>query len=167
MRRSFSVILLFVAPAIAYGQSGIDACNSSVLPAIPVRPTLTAPLAIELAPASMQIGNSAGVLGQAFDEAFSVDSVLLRIKLEGCRATAYAAPANSAGKADDPAAYKPRTEFDNTPWRFNMSQNGKNMTADEFAAWMTSRGVRVAKGGTRAPVAAEAPPPAPPEQQKN
>ena len=47
---------------------------------------------------------------------------------------------------NDPATYKPRTQFDNTPWRFNMSQNGKNMTADEFSAWMKSRGVRVARG---------------------
>jgi hypothetical protein len=55
---------------------------------------------------------------------------------------------------DDPAAYKPRTEFDNTPWRFNMSQNGKNMTADEFSAWMKSRGVRVARGAAPAAPAA-------------
>ena len=27
-----------------------------------------------------------------------------------------------------------------------MSQNGKNMTADEFSAWMSSRGVHVARG---------------------
>jgi hypothetical protein len=27
-----------------------------------------------------------------------------------------------------------------------MSQNGKKMTADEFSAWMKSRGVRVARG---------------------
>ena len=132
--------------------------------ATPLRPTLIAPLAIELAPASTQLGNSASVLGQAFDEALSVDSVLLRIKLEGCQATAYAAPAKSVGNADEPAAYKPRTEFDNTPWRFNMSQNGKNMTADEFAAWMTSRGVRVAKGAAPAPVA-EAAPPAPSDKK--
>jgi hypothetical protein len=39
-----------------------------------------------------------------------------------------------------------------------MSQNGKRMTADEFDAWMKSRGVRVAKGAVpaAAPVAAPA-----------
>ena len=42
-----------------------------------------------------------------------------------------------------------KTEFDNTPWRFDMSQNGKRMTAEEFGAWMKARGVRVAKGGAR------------------
>jgi hypothetical protein len=60
---------------------------------------------------------------------------------------------------NDPATYKPRTQFDNTPWRFNMSQNGKNMTADEFSAWMKSRGVRVARGSNaQAPVALPATP---------
>ena len=55
-------------------------------------------------------------------------------------------PAPGSVSPDDPAAYKPRTEFDNTPWRFNMSQNGKKMTADEFSAWMKASGVRVARG---------------------
>lgn len=166
MRRLLFVFLLLVSPSIVHAQSASAACGSMMQQATPVRPTLLAPLAIELAPASTQLGNSASVLGQAFDEALSVDSVLLRIKLEGCQATAHAAPAASVGTADDRAAYKPRTEFDNTPWRFNMSQNGKNMTADEFAAWMTSRGVRVAKGAATVP-AAGATPPAPSDEKKN
>jgi hypothetical protein len=33
-----------------------------------------------------------------------------------------------------------------------MSQNGKNMTAVEFAAWMESKGVHVARGAAPAPV---------------
>jgi rare lipoprotein A len=32
------------------------------------------------------------------------------------------------------------------PWRFDMKQDGKPMTADEFDAWMKSRQVRVATG---------------------
>ena len=127
---------------------------------MPVRPTVIAPVAIELPPASTQLGNSASVLGQAFDEAFSVDSVLLRIKLEGCQVTANIPARAGVVGSDDPAAYKPRTEFDNAPWRFNMNQNGKNMTADEFSEWMKSRGVRVAKGaapaGTATPASEEA-----------
>jgi len=57
----------------------------------------------------------------------------------------------------DPATYKPRTEFDNTPWRFSMSQNGQRMTADDFAAWMEARGIRISKGvpSTAAPAAAQ------------
>jgi hypothetical protein len=49
----------------------------------------------------------------------------------------------------DPATYKPRTEFDNTPWRFSMSQDGQRMTADDFAAWMEARGIRISKGVPR------------------
>ena len=160
MRGSLFVFLLLASPLVVHAQSLNTACGSTMQQVAPVRPTLLAPLAIELAPASTQLGNSASVLGQAFDEALSVDSVLLRIKLEGCQATAYSAPASNVGTPGDAAAYKPRTEFDNTPWRFNMSQNGKNMTADEFSAWMASRGVRVAKGAAPASPAQTPAPPA-------
>src|SRR5690606_26297068 len=84
----------------------------------------------------------------------SADQVLLRLRIEGCQNVAKAIPAPSAINPNDPAAYKPQTEFDNTPWRFDMSQGGKRMTADEFSAWMESRGVRVAKGVAPAPAAA-------------
>lgn len=67
---------------------------------------------------------------------------------------ANAIPAAPAAELIDAATYKPRTEFDNTPWRFNMNQNGERMTADAFAAWMEAKGVRVAKG--RAPVEGDA-----------
>lgn len=154
MRRSSFVLLLLASQSFVYAQANDLACGSATQQAMPVRPIVIAPLAIELAPAATQLGNSASVLGQAFDEALSVDNVLLRIRLDGCQATAHAAPAGSIAKPDDPAAYKPRTEFDNTPWRFNMSQNGKNMTAEEFDAWMKSRGVRVAKGAAPAAVPA-------------
>jgi hypothetical protein len=117
----------------------------------PLQPTVIAPVASELAMASSQLGAPGGVLSQAFDESQSLDQVLLRIRIESCQNVATTTPAPSVVNPDDPAAYKPRTEFDNTPWRFNMSQNGKNMTADEFSAWMKSRGVRVARGA--APVA--------------
>jgi len=153
MDRMLLGLLLLVSPAIANAQPGIGACSSAVLPGTPLRPTLLAPLAIELAPASTQLGNSASVLGQAFDEALSVDSVLLRIKLEGCQPMANTSKGAGMTTSDDPAAYKPRTEFDNAPWRFNMNQNGKNMTADEFTAWMKSRGVRVATGAPPVPAA--------------
>lgn len=53
------------------------------------------------------------------------------------------APGSAAPAAD---AYVPQTEFDNTPHRFNMTQDGKQMSADDFDAWMRSRGYRVAKG---------------------
>ena len=49
-------------------------------------------------------------------------------------------PAPQAG------AYVPLTKDDNSPWRFDMSQNGKRMTAAEFDAWMKAKGIRVATG---------------------
>lgn len=54
---------------------------------------------------------------------------------------AHAAPANvSAG------GYVPKTKDDNTPWRFDMNQNGRRMTAEEFDAWMKAKGIHVATG---------------------
>ncbi len=44
-------------------------------------------------------------------------------------------PPPPAGERDATGAY-----------RFNMTQNGRRMTADEFDAWMKARGIRVAKG---------------------
>ena len=114
--------------------------------ATPLRPTMLAPVASELALVGSQFGSANGVLSQNTDESQSVDQVLLRIRIESCMATVMPAPG-----VDNPAAYKPRTQYDNTPWRFNMTQNGKSMTADEFGAWMTSRGVHVARGAAPAP----------------
>lgn len=54
-------------------------------------------------------------------------------------------------------AYVPKTKFDNTPWRFDMNQNGKRMTSEEFDAWMKAKGIRVATGKP----GAETPPSAP------
>jgi hypothetical protein len=129
-----------------------------------VQPTLVAPLAPELMAPTHQLGAPTGVLAQAFDEALAVDNVLLRQRLQTCMAVAKAIPATSPSlpSSAGPAAYKPQTQYDNTPWRFDMSQNGKRMTAEEFDAWMKARGVRVAKG---APGAAPATPP-PAEQPK-
>lgn len=152
-RRLLPALLLCVLPAVSFAET-TAVCNSDLMVATPVRPALLSPVAIELAPATTQLGGASGVLSQAFDEALSVDNVLLRIRQDGCRAMANAKPAGSVVDSTDPAAYKPKTEFDNTPWRFNMTQNGKRMTADEFDAWMKSKGVRVAKGN--APTAAPA-----------
>jgi len=57
------------------------------------------------------------------------------------------------------APYVPKTEHDNTPWRFNMQQDGKSMSADEFDAWMKQRGVRVATGQPAVPLAQNCPTP--------
>lgn len=44
--------------------------------------------------------------------------------------------------------------------RFNMSQDGKRMTADEFDAWMKAQGIRVATGPSK-PAVPATPPAAP------
>ena len=54
-----------------------------------------------------------------------------------------------------PGAYVPLTKDDNSPWRFDMSQNGKRMTAVEFDAWMKAKGIRVATGMPKQDAAAE------------
>lgn len=43
------------------------------------------------------------------------------------------------------------------PWRFDMRQDGRTMTADEFDAWMKARQVRVATGKPGTPAAPAAP----------
>jgi hypothetical protein len=148
--------LLFIA-GMAHAQ--VNNCASLPTRAMPVQPTVLAPLAPELTAPSHQLGAPTGVLAQAYDEALSVDQVLLRMRIESCQAIAKATMPATPGmpSSTDPAAYKPKTQFDNTPWRFDMSQNGKRMTAEEFDAWMKARGVRVARGAAPAPVPATVP----------
>lgn len=151
MRAIPILLAVLAAPGVA------QAMDCSAGSAQPLRSTGLAPIASELAASSSPLGASGGVLSQAYDEAQSVEQVLLRIRIESCQNVAMATPAPGVVSPDNPAAYKPRTQFDNTPWRFNMSQNGKNMTADEFSAWMKSRGVRVARGTTPLPAPTTAP----------
>lgn len=151
MRRFALLTLLFVAG----GASAQDACTS--LARTGVSSTAVPSLAAELVAPSPQLGAPSGVLAQAFDQSLTADAVLLRMKIESCRAMAMSTKPGTFVPGSDPSTYKPQTAFDNTPWRFDMNQNGKRMTADEFDAWMKSRGVRVAKGAL--PIA---PPPATP-----
>ena len=153
--RTYLLLLGLVAAPMAAQAASCPASASIPQPA----PSVAAPVASELSFELRPLGAPTGVLSQAYDSALSVDSVLLRRQLSACYDVANATPAATGVNPNDPAAYKPKTQFDNTPWRFNMSQNGKKMTADEFAAWMESRGVHVAKG---APGAGNAPLPPPP-----
>lgn len=156
MKRAAMLLMAgLAAPGMAH--AAIDCANLPAANASVQRVTVLAPLAQELVAPSYLLGGNSGVLSYAYDESQTVDEVLLRQRIEGCRNVAIAVPAPSVANPDDPGAYKPKTEFDNTPWRFDMNQNGKRMTADEFDAWMKSRGVRVARGSGPAPVAAAAP----------
>ncbi len=154
MRPATLAIPLLLLSGWAYAQQ--SSCAGAAPQ--PIRPNLIAPAAPELGAPSQQLGAPTGVLAQAFDEAQSIDNVLFRMRLEGCqsaaaststsskaKAAAPAAPAAPAaagtkGNVVDPASYKPKTQHDNTPYRFNMTQSGKRMTADDFDAWLKATG---------------------------
>jgi hypothetical protein len=159
MLRALTAISLLMVAGVAQAQSPTNCAMLGTPRAMPIQPTVLPALAPELTVPSHQLGAPTGVLAQAFDESQSVDNVLFRLKLEGCRSVANLAPAAAPGSGViDPATYKPQTQFDNTPWRFDMNQNGKRMTAEEFDQWMKARGVRVARGaGTAAPPASTVP----------
>jgi len=152
--RAISIMLLGALSAPGFALAATCPPASTVQP---LRPTVLAPVASELAMIGSMPGTPNGVLSHNADTTESVDEVLLRIRIESCQDVATATPVPGVVNPNDPAAYKPRTQFDNTPWRFNMSQNGKKMTADEFSAWMAARGVRVARGAGAPAAAAPAP----------
>ncbi|HEY5972746.1 MAG TPA: hypothetical protein VIT22_12440 [Pseudoxanthomonas sp.] len=161
----FSSLMAFAAIPAANAAPN---CTGSVVPP-PLssgQATLLAPVAPELFASTTPLGAPSGVLAHAYDEAQSVDRVLLRLRVQACQNVAMAMPVPSVANPNDPAAYKPKTEFDNTPWRFDMSQNGKRMTADEFDAWMKSKGVRVVKGPSPAAVSAPVAPPVEPVKKE-
>ena len=120
------------------------------------------PIAEELAAPSAQIGSGVG-FSQLFSDGVTVDLALSRAKHHECRAMVAAAqPLPTAG------GYQPKPG-DASAWRFDMTQNGKRMTADEFDAWMKARGVRVVQGPPKPAqpaAAAPAPAPAPPPKTK-
>ncbi|MGB3394331.1 MAG: hypothetical protein WA956_12495 [Stenotrophomonas sp.] len=145
----------FALALVPVANAAVD-CSASAIPA-PLAATVVAPVAAELHVRQGRLGMPSGVLSSNFGEEQSLDLVLMRLRVESCNNVANAVPAAAAVNANDPAAYKPQTEFDNTPWRFDMSQNGKRMTAAEFDAWMKARGVRVVKAREPAAEAQPAP----------
>lgn len=162
MREMACVVSMLGLPTMAWASGSTCQVDVSMATA---QTAWISPLASELTPTVTQLGGASGVLAQSFDEALSVDNVLTRIRIDGCRAVASVMPAAApAANAVDPAAYKPETAYDNRPWRFNMTQDGKRMTADEFDAWMKARGVRVV--GRRDGAAATPPAAAPAQEEK-
>ena len=118
------------------------------------------PVAQELAAPGAQVGSGVGFAG-LFPEDLTVDVVISRAERADCRATAAIQQPRPAG------AYQGGSG-DGSAYRFNMTQNGKRMTADEFDAWMKARGVRVLPGPatTAAATPAPAPQPATPPKKK-
>jgi len=116
--RPLAFLSLLAAAPFAHALQP-QSCNGISPQPLPQRATILPPVAAELFANTTQLGAPSGVLAQSYDQARSVDQVLLRLKVDGCRELALATP---AVKADDPAAYKPKTQFDNSPWRFDMNQ---------------------------------------------
>ena len=160
MRRILLASLLGLA-AIPFAQAATQDCSSNKLVAQPVtlRPLLAPPVASEFVALNSQLGVPRGVLAQPLDDAQSVDQVLLRARIAHCQNVAMAVPAKAVANPNDPAGYKPKPQFDNTPYRFNMTQNGKRMTADDFDKWLQANGYSAGKrqeAPAAAPVAAPA-----------
>jgi hypothetical protein len=128
-------------------------------------PQASASQALALAPiaeefAATGVDSRGAGFAALVDDRITVEEAVTRLQRHTCAAV----PVNaSLPKPGDPGAYQPKTANDNTPWRFNMTQDGKRMTADEFDAWMKARGVRVVKGPA---AAAPAPAPAAPAPQE-
>ncbi len=132
---------LLVAAVLMTGSTFAAAfsCDQSVAGSpLPIRSTLVAPFAAELTGAPLTQGATGGLLAQRRDESLAVDVVLMRLRGQACLAQA-------AAGGDSYAGYQKKTEFDNTPWRYE-GKPGQRFSAAEFDAWMKSRGVRVAKG---------------------
>lgn len=158
--RGLAMVVL-AATAWASCAHASTQCQGSVVPQpLAVRPTLLAPVAQGFAAVNPQLGSQRGVLSSDFDESQTVDNVLLRLRIEGCQNVAVAVPAAGAAIAPNAAGYVKKTEFDNTPYRFNMTQNGKRMTADDFDAWLKANGY---SAGRRAESSVPAAQPAPAE----
>lgn len=132
--------LLGIASA---AQAASNCAEVAAAQPVPARATLASPLSGELVGANTQLGAPSGVLASAYDETLSVDRVLLRQRVEACKQVAVADDSRKpeeAPKTNDPTGYKPKTQYDNTPYRFSMTQNGKKMTADDFDAWLKATG---------------------------
>lgn len=159
VRTAGCVIGLSLFAFAAGAHASVDC--TALKPQVPAKGNIlqSTPIAEELAVPNAQIGSGVG-FAQLFVEGTSVDLVLARVKHNECRATAAATQPLSGAAG----AYQPKPG-DAQAWRFNMTQDGKRMTADEFDAWMKARGVRVVQGPAKP--AAPPPPPAPaPEPPK-
>ncbi|PBJ82675.1 hypothetical protein CMZ84_11080 [Lysobacteraceae bacterium NML93-0399] len=138
MRATFLLTLL----ALPFAGHAADCATLDSRTAQPLQATVLEPVSPELVAPTYRLGSGA-VLSRAYDEAQSAEQVVLRLEIEQCKNVAMAAPAAGAVSANDPAAYVKQTEFDNTPYRFNMTQGGKRMTADDFDAWIKANGYTV------------------------
>jgi hypothetical protein len=153
-----ALVAVLSLPGTALASVGCDLPRPQASPGT----SLLVPVAEELAAPNAQLGAGVGFARLMSDDV-SVDRVIARMRQAQCLASAPPPPS----AVQPGAAYQPKDG--GTAWRFDMTQNGKRMTADEFDAWMKARGVRVvpARGAAATPApAAPAPAPAPAEPPK-
>ncbi|HET9048231.1 MAG TPA: hypothetical protein VFN29_04615 [Chiayiivirga sp.] len=132
--------------AVGFGTNAMAvSCNrDAVANPVPVRTTPVPPLYSGMLGRPAALATPRMLLAESRDESLALDVVLMRLSLEACASQVQ----------DEFAGYVPKTQYDNTPYRFNMDK-GKKFTAAEFDAWMKSRGVRVV--GARPAAAGAAP----------
>ena len=132
--QNLMIPLLSSALALSCSPAHATLCGGDAGRApLPLREGLLVPVSPQLAAGPAALDFQGSPLGMVGDENLSVDRVLQRLRDKNC-------------VVDEFAGYVPKTEFDNTPYRFSMDSS-KKFTADEFDAWMKKRGVRIAKGG--------------------
>ncbi len=143
MKRTL-VSMMFCVPMLALAAEPECSPATDVAPVVEPAPAADLAPAIEPAPAAdlapvtdLALTNDAAATVAASDLDLAAPTSL------------PCAQAMAVTPAPEPA-YVPKTAHDNSPWRFDMNQNGKRMTAEEFDAWMKAKGIRVATG--RAPV---------------
>ena len=145
--QNLMIPLLSSALALSCSPAHATLCGGDAGRApLPLREGLLVPVSPQLAAGPAALDFQGSPLGMVGDENLSVDRVLQRLRDKNC-------------VVDEFAGYVPKTEFDNTPYRFSMDSS-KKFTADEFDAWMKKRGVRIATGAAPAATAAKATEPA-------
>ena len=85
-------------------------------------------------------GADGTLMAAALDSSFAAEQPLVRFD-----GTLEAAKKPKRASATKPAP-APAAQPTDTSKRFNMTQDGKRMTADDFDAWMKKNGYRVATG---------------------
>ncbi|MEZ5463785.1 MAG: hypothetical protein R3F22_00880 [Lysobacteraceae bacterium] len=134
MSRSKLLLLPILTTVAMMSPAHASLCgNDAGRAPLPLREGLLVPVSPQLAAGPAALDFQGSPLGVSGGENLSVDRVLQRLRQKHC-------------VVDEFAGYVPKTEFDNTPYRFSMDSS-KKFTADEFDAWMKKRGVRIAKGG--------------------
>ncbi len=145
-RALLSSLALSAVFAAAPAMAALPACNTAAPAPLPA--SVPAPEMKHGAPVPVSCVNVQAFVERARRPAAAAPSTAAATR-------PAAAPAARAGAQ---GAYVPKTQHDNTPWRFDMNQNGRRMTAEEFDAWMKAKGIRVATGkpGAQAPAAVPA-----------